>query len=63
MPIVQIHIMEGRDDIKKARLVQGVTDAIVESLGVPADAVRIMLSEMAPNHYAIAGKLMKDQKK
>ena len=63
MPILQIHLMEGRDDEKKARLVRSVTDAVVDSLGVPPDAVRIILSDMAPNDYAVAGVLIKDQKK
>lgn len=63
MPILQIHLMEGRDEAKKARLVKQVTDAVVDSLGVPPDAVRIILSDMAPQDYAIGGVLIKDQKK
>jgi 4-oxalocrotonate tautomerase len=63
MPILQIHLMEGRDDEKKAKLVKQVTEAVVDSLGVPPDSVRIILSDMAPNDYAIAGTLIKDQKK
>lgn len=61
MPILHIHLMEGRDDEKKARLVRSVTEAVVDSLGVPSDAVRIILSDMAPNNYAVAGVLVKDK--
>jgi 4-oxalocrotonate tautomerase len=63
MPILQIHLMEGRDEAKKARLVKQVTEAVVDSLGVPADSVRIILSDMAPRDYAIGGVLIKDQTK
>ncbi len=33
MPIAIIHLMEGRDDEKKARAIAAVTQALVESLG------------------------------
>lgn len=63
MPIVQIHLIEGRDDQKKEKLVKNVTQAICDSLEVDPQAVRIILSEMAPNHYAIAGEMVKNKKK
>ncbi len=62
MPIVQIHLMHGRDSIKKKQLVNKVTQAICESLDVEAKNVRIILSEMMPENYAIAGELVRDQK-
>ncbi len=61
MPIVQIHLMDGRDDVKKRKLVAAVTDAICSSLEVEPKTVRIILSEMAPNNYSISGKLIMDQ--
>lgn len=63
MPIVQIHMLSGRDDNKKAKLVDKVTKAICESLDVTPDHVRIILSEMEHNHYSIAGVLIKDKPK
>ncbi|MGZ9109075.1 MAG: 2-hydroxymuconate tautomerase [Micavibrio sp.] len=63
MPIVQIHLIEGRTIDQKRALTQKVTEAIVESIGVPADAVKIILSDMARHDYAIAGTLHLDQKK
>ena len=62
MPIVQIHLMHGRDSIKKKQLVNKVTQAICESLDVEPKNVRIILSEMMPENYAIAGELGQDQK-
>ncbi len=60
MPIVEIHLMAGRDDEKKRALVKSVTEAVSSSLGVPPASVRILLSEMAKNHYAVGGTLVLD---
>jgi len=60
MPIVQIHLIEGRSEDEKRTLVSKVTDAVCESVNVPPEKVRIILSEMAGHNYSIAGKLVKD---
>lgn len=62
MPIVQIHILEGRDDNKKRALVKEVTKAIESTLGTPPDKIRIIISEMACENYAVAGVLVKDNR-
>lgn len=63
MPIVQIHLIEGRSLEQKRALVKNVTDAIVESVNVPPDAVKIILSDMKREDYAIGGTLHLDDKK
>jgi 4-oxalocrotonate tautomerase len=45
MPIVQIHLIEGRTPEKKEELIKKVTDAIVETLQIPKDRVRIVILE------------------
>jgi 4-oxalocrotonate tautomerase len=55
MPIVHIHILEGRSREKKVRLLESVTRAVVESLDVPAASVRVIISEMPHEHFAIGG--------
>jgi 4-oxalocrotonate tautomerase len=55
MPVVQIHMLEGRSPEKKARLLASVTQAIVESLEVPPSSVRVIISEMRHDHFAIGG--------
>ena len=56
MPICIIHMMEGRDDAKKARAIAAVTQALVESLEVKPETVRVILQEVPPQHWGIAGK-------
>jgi 4-oxalocrotonate tautomerase len=61
MPILQIHLIEGRDNEKKKKLVENVTQAVCESLDVKPEQVRIILSEMARENYAAAGKLFSEK--
>lgn len=62
MPIIQVHLLEGRSLDEKRKLVANMTDAVVKSLGVKPDAVRIMLQDMARHNYAVAGELVQDKK-
>lgn len=61
MSIVQIELLAGRTVDQKRQLVKKVTDAIVESVNCPPDAVRIILRDMPKEHFAIAGKLKIDE--
>ena len=63
MPIVQIHLIEGRTVEQKRALVQKVTTAVCESVNVTPEAVKIILSDMAKHDYAIGGVLKLDQTK
>jgi 4-oxalocrotonate tautomerase len=56
MPIAIIHMMEGRDDQKKARAIAAVTQAIIETLDAKPESVRVILQEYPKTHWGIAGK-------
>jgi 4-oxalocrotonate tautomerase len=56
MPIAIIHLMEGRDDEKKARAIAAVTQALVESLDAKPETVRVVLLEVPRASWGIAGK-------
>jgi 4-oxalocrotonate tautomerase len=56
MPIAIIHLMEGRDDEKKARAIAAVTQALVESLDAKPESVRVILQEVPKTCWGIAGK-------
>ena len=60
MPIIQIHLMKGRNETIKRALVSSVTDAVCNSLDVQPKNVRIILSEMDNADYAIGGSLIMD---
>ncbi|MCC5857304.1 MAG: 2-hydroxymuconate tautomerase family protein [Ectothiorhodospiraceae bacterium] len=60
MPLCQIHILEGRDEETKARLIKEMTDTICRTLNAPPEAVRILISEMPKTHWGIGGKTAKE---
>ncbi|MDR3540080.1 MAG: 4-oxalocrotonate tautomerase [Desulfosporosinus sp.] len=61
MPIVQVELLEGRTLAQKRVLVEKVTQAIVESIGAPAEKVTIIIRDMSKENYAKAGKLASDE--
>lgn len=62
MPIVQIHMFEGRTAEQKRALVRKVTDAISETINTPPEAVHIILTDMSRGDYADGGVLFSDKK-
>jgi len=55
MPIVQIELIPGRTPEKKEELIKNVTDAIVNTLQVPKDAVHIILHEVPKENIGHGG--------
>jgi 4-oxalocrotonate tautomerase len=62
MPIIQVHLIKGRTVDQKRKIVANITDAVVKSLDVKNEDVRIILQEMAKDDYAVAGALVMDKK-
>jgi len=61
MPIVQVHLLEGRSSEQKKKLVAEMTTSICSALGVKPEQVRIILSEMARDDFAVAGILSSEK--
>ena len=55
MPILTIHMLEGRTKEQKRKLIEKVADTVVETLDTPPEAVRIIINEMVSEHYGVAG--------
>ena len=60
MPIIQAHILEGRSSVQKRALIRSITEAVVKSLDVPAESVRVIVSEMEKDAYGIGGRTAKE---
>ncbi|MBN1196707.1 MAG: 2-hydroxymuconate tautomerase family protein [Candidatus Aminicenantes bacterium] len=56
MPIIQVHLLEGRSKNVKRQLIRDLTDTTCRTLGVTPESVRVILQEMAPDHFGIAGE-------
>lgn len=61
MPTVRIEMWSGRTLDQKRSLVQLVTKAIVEALGVPSESVIIKLAESAKSNAARGGVLRSEE--
>jgi len=61
MPILQVHLLEGRSRDQKAALVRALTEAVVATLQADPGTVRIILSEMKREDYAVAGTLFDER--
>ncbi|MDZ7896020.1 MAG: 2-hydroxymuconate tautomerase family protein [Sphingobium sp.] len=55
MPIISVVIGEGRSIEKKRNFIRAITQATVDTLGVRAEQVRVILNETPLDHYAVAG--------
>lgn len=55
MPVIDITLLEGRTPEKKRNLIREVTDATVRALDAPPESVRVIIREVPPTHFAVAG--------
>lgn len=55
MPIIEMHLLEGRTTEQKRRAVAAITAAVTESLGVRPEQVRILITEHGVENFAVAG--------
>lgn len=56
MAIVTVTIIEGRDRETKNRLIERLTDAVIDTLDAKPEQVRVVISEVKDGDYAVAGK-------
>jgi 4-oxalocrotonate tautomerase len=63
MPLIAIHLLEGRSDEQKKALLTAVTEAVHGSIGAPYEAIRVWIQEFSPKAYMAAGVLAADKAK
>ncbi|XKE46685.1 2-hydroxymuconate tautomerase family protein [Halomonas organivorans] len=56
IPIVNIHLIEGRTAEQKEALIEKVTAACVESIDCTPESVRVVLSDVAIQDFGLAGE-------
>ena len=62
MPLVQIHLAEGRTPEQKRALLEGITRAVQDSVGAPLSSIRVWINEFSPDDYMAAGELLTDKR-
>lgn len=55
MPIVRIDFLAGRPPEVKAKLIARVTEVVADTLDVRLEQVRVLLTEVPPEHWGIGG--------
>jgi len=51
MPVVTVTLITGYDEGTKTRLSERLTDAVMATIGAPADGTTVILHEVAPDGY------------
>ncbi len=62
MPLIQIHLAEGRTEKQKKDLMTGMTDLTEKVIGVPRDSIRVWINEFPDTDYMASGELLKDKR-
>ncbi|MDI4665635.1 tautomerase family protein [Xanthobacter autotrophicus] len=55
MPIIEMHLLEGRTSDQKRRVAAAVTKAVSESLPCDPETVRILITEHGKDGFFVAG--------
>ncbi|WP_345816961.1 tautomerase family protein (plasmid) [Paraburkholderia sp. PREW-6R] len=56
MPTLEVYLPQGHTYDRKASIIQSLTQATVNSIGAPAESVRILLSELPAANSGLGGK-------
>lgn len=63
MPLIEVHMLEGRTDEKKRILLEAITRAVHDSLEAPLHTIRVWIHEFSPKEFMVAGELAADRLK
>ncbi|MED1864904.1 2-hydroxymuconate tautomerase family protein [Fictibacillus nanhaiensis] len=56
MPIIQVHVIEGRTDEQLSNLMERLTVAAAESLNVKKEQVRVLIQEVPNKYWGVGGR-------
>ncbi|HEX2360658.1 MAG TPA: 2-hydroxymuconate tautomerase [Jiangellaceae bacterium] len=60
MPFAHIYLMEGRTDEQKRAVIEKVTQALVDAVGAPTEAVRVLIHDVPKAAWGIGGRSAQD---
>ena len=60
MPIIEMHMIEGRTEDMKRAVIEKVSAALVEATSAPKETVRVWITEVPKTNWGIAGVTAKD---
>ena len=61
MPVIHIHMLEGRTDEQKRALVRTITQAIVEIAKAPLEHTHVIFHEISRRDWGYGGTLLSEK--
>ncbi len=61
MPLVNVHMADGRTPDQKRALMAAITDAMHEHIGAPRESVRVWINEFPNTDFMAGGELLADK--
>ena len=56
MPIVEVKMWEGRSEEEKAEIIERITEALSDVLGVSAEHIEVVIYDIPKQNWGIRGK-------
>ncbi len=56
MAIINVTIAKGRDQAVKNRIIEKMTEVMVDTIGAKPQQVRVVINEVEDGNYGVAGK-------
>ncbi|WP_134704193.1 2-hydroxymuconate tautomerase [Ammoniphilus sp. YIM 78166] len=61
MPFIRVDILEGRSEEMKRQLITELTDAAERALSAPRETIRVVLTEIPKQYWAVGGTPMSER--
>ncbi|MGI9606670.1 MAG: 2-hydroxymuconate tautomerase [Acidimicrobiales bacterium] len=61
MPLVNVHMAQGRTVEQKKALMEAITQAMEAHAGAPRESIRVWIDEFPNTDYMAAGELLADK--
>ena len=62
MPLIQIHMAQGRTEEQKKNLMEGITDLTQKIIGAPKESIRVWINDFPDTDYMAAGETLKEKR-
>ena len=62
MPLIEVHLLEGRTPEQKKALLAAITKAVQESIGARLETIKIWIEEFSQKEYMSGGVWYADKK-
>lgn len=63
MPIINITIVEGREEKVVQQCIKAVANTVHKELNAPLSSIRVSVNEVPPNRFAVGNQLKSEEKK